>query len=109
MFVWVCAQSLGFTTAEKCGIAIILVGLAIGAMVGTHLTPSPFLEVENAADLERVSRDLERWLLFLRVDLLTICVIASLVLGSAGHRTWRQRKSLFPFLFGRGKSVTPTA
>ena len=95
-FVFFCAMSLGLNTAEKAGGAIALVGFLGQGIMGFYFTAHPVLQINRT---ERLILEIGR------AGILITCIGVALFTGSAACRTWRHRRSLFPFLYGVAKPL----
>lgn len=97
-FLLVCALSLRLSAAEKIGLGIGLVGLLAQVAISAHLASVTYTG-EGLADWDIASRALGQWLFLASAAGVTVCIGAVLVVGSAGWRSWCQRRKLFPFFY----------
>ena len=99
-FLYACAEVVGFGGGEKMGLALILVGGLVMAVIGFQLAsdtlPSDF---KNWEDWNQESQRLDRQLVVSRIATSVFGVGMATLFTSAGRRTWTHRRQLFPFLY----------
>ena len=100
-FVFVCAEQVGFGRLAKWGFLFALVGMALFSVTAFVLAENPFANVTSFEDIERQFKFVDRVLLLGDLALWKSGAGGLMIFSGTTAQTWRHRRVLFPFLYGR--------
>ena len=99
-FVFLSALSVGFGLLEKISLAVALVGVGVASLACFALAR---VELNYQVLLETIRDPVhERWLAIAWLGGVIASISALILFISCIRRTWLKRRTIFPFIYGRG-------
>lgn len=102
-FVVFCAQSVGFGRLEKVGIVVLIPAVAIVSFLCLVVFGRgyPFAGITTLEEYRNYASSIDPKIVILSISFWAGSVGASSIVVGSLITTWRNRRSIFPFLFHR--------